>query len=120
MQRNGCVVLPPREELSSDHDRSASAAAGRQATAQDFVYLHNARLSRVQFDGLNPKSAQGRRNAADLNLITDQAAALDMCFDRMREIRDFARRLGTNAAGLSWMKWWRQFTAEVAHLEWVR
>jgi hypothetical protein len=43
-----------------------------------------------------------------------------MCFDRMREIRDFARRLGTNAAGLSWMKWWRQFTAEVAHLEWVR
>ena len=120
VQRNGCVVLPPREDLSSDHDRSASAAAGRQATAQDFVYLHNARLSRCKFDGLNPKSVQGRRNAADLKLITDQAAALEMCFDRMREIRDLARRPGTNAAGISWMKRWRQFTAEVTHVEWVR
>ena len=120
VQRSGCVVLPPRERLSSSHDRSASAAAGRKATAQDFVYLNNAHSSRVHFDGLKPKSAQGRRNAADLESITDQAAALDMCFDRMREVRDFARRPGTNAAGISWMKRWRQFTAEVAHVEWVR
>jgi hypothetical protein len=52
----------------------------------------------VKFDGLNPKSTHGRRNATDLNSITDQAATLEMCFDRMREIRDFARRPGTNAA----------------------
>jgi hypothetical protein len=41
----------------------------------------------------NPKSAQGRRNAADLNAITDQAAALDMCFARMREIRESLTRV---------------------------
>ena len=120
VQRSGCVTLPPREELSSTNDRTASAAAGRTTVAKDLVYIRNGSASVCTFDGLNPKSDQARRNADDLRKITSQAAALDMCFNRMREIRDLARRPGTNAAGLSWMKRWRQFTAEVVHVEWVR
>ena len=120
VSRTGGVALPPRAAFSSVFARVDNRISGRPTSSSDLRMLQNAQAGRVQFTGLKPRSEQGRRNAADLKAISGQHAALEMCFDRLRDLIANGRRPAVTAAGISYMDRWRQFCYEVAHVGWIR
>jgi hypothetical protein len=116
----GCAPLPPTEQLDTrtaqlvaPHPTSGSSKKRR---TNEYRYIANASQGRVEFTGLRPKTATGRRNKADLEAVHAQSDALRLISARVHEVHALARTEGSVKAWLSWLNTYRQACYEVFHL----